>query len=110
MRVKDIGQSKTWYEKKLELKTIWEDMEAKLVVLDTGGPTSLTLWQTSEPINQNKGTASYPIFRTQDAKVARAALTEKGVQADEVTKDGVITFFNFYDPDGNILEACQVHE
>ena len=110
IRVSEIEKAKKWYVEKLELSSIWDDQEAKLVVMDTGGPTSLTLWQTDRTVKQNKETATYPIFRTQNADIARAELIEKGVNADEVEEDGVIKYFNFYDPDGNILEACQVHE
>jgi hypothetical protein len=95
---------------KLELKAIWDDPNLKLVVLDTGGPTSLTLWQTDKIIQSNPDTSSYPIFRSLDANTANQELNEKSVKVGEVIDDGFVNYFFFYDPDGNILEACQVHE
>lgn len=110
IRVSNIAAAKQWYTEKLGLALLFEDEHTKLAVLDTGGPTSITLWQTSESITANKQTASYPIFKTPDAKALKQELSGRGVATGEITSDAYVTYFNFYDPDGNILEACQVHE
>ncbi len=110
IRVSDIEISKKWYQEKLELKPIYDEPKLKLVVLDAGSPTSLTLWQTEKAINNNPDTSSYPIFRTLDAKSANQKLKEKGVKVGEVIDDDFVSYFRFFDPDNNILEACQVHE
>jgi catechol 2,3-dioxygenase-like lactoylglutathione lyase family enzyme len=110
IRVSDIEISKKWYQEKLDLKPIYDEPKLKLVVLDTGGPTSLTLWQTEKAIQNNPDTSSYPIFRTLDANSANQELKEKGIKAGDVIDDGFVNYFHFFDPDGNILEACQVHE
>ena len=109
VRVSDIDASRQWYMQRLGLTVIWDDPAMKLVVLDTSGPTSLTLWQTSKTITQDKDTAAYPIFRTTNAAQARAILQQRGVLVDELVQDDAVVYFVFYDPDGNILEACQVH-
>ena len=109
VRVSDVQASKQWYVEKLDLSPIWDDAATRLVVLDTGSPTSLTLWQTDAPVNNNRETASYPIFRTEDAAEARELLRAKGVSTGGVIDDGSVKYFFFYDPDGNVLEACQVH-
>lgn len=110
IRVSDIEISKKWYQEKLDLKLIYDEPKLKLVVLDTGSPTSLTLWQTEKVIQNNPDTSSYPIFRTLDAKSANQELKGKGIKVGEVIDDGFVNYFHFFDPDGNILEACQVHE
>lgn len=110
VRVKDVAVAKEWYQIKLGLTPIWDDPVTKLVVLDTFSPTSLTLWQTDKPIVVNKETASYPIFKTLDAAALRQELRASGIQADELITDDHVTYFFFYDTDGNVLEACQVHE
>jgi catechol 2,3-dioxygenase-like lactoylglutathione lyase family enzyme len=109
VRVSDVGKSKQWYVDKLGLKVVWDDPGTRLVVLDTGSPTSLTLWQTDKKIEVSKDTASYPIFRTTCAEQARKELHANGVEVGEVIEDDAVKYFFFYDPDGNILEACQVH-
>lgn len=109
LRVSDLRASKQWYEEKLGLTTLYADVDSGLVVLDTGGATSLTLYQTSEPIANNAETASFPIFSTADAALTRHQLQQRGVETSELTVDKTVSFFMFYDPDGNLLEACQVH-
>lgn len=108
LRVSDIEKSVKWYQEKLELNSIWNDENLKLNVLDTESPVSLTLWQTNQKIEINKETASYPIFKTQNAALARETLLNKQVQVGEIISDEFVTYFFFYDPDMNILEVCEV--
>ena len=51
VRVNRMETSKEWYLEKLGLALLFEDAEMKLVVLDTKGPTSLTLWQTDQTVS-----------------------------------------------------------
>ena len=110
IRVSNIKISKDWYQKKLGLLPVWDDPQMHLVVLDTNSATSLTLWQTKKKISIDQETASYPIFKTPDASALREALIISGIQVGEIIQDEHVKYFFFYDPDGNILEACQVHE
>ncbi len=110
IRVSDIQKSKRWYVDNLDLSPVYEDNNINLLVLDTGGQVSLTLWQTDEKIEVNKNTASYPIFRTENAASANEELKSKGINVSDVIDDGAVKYFTFFDPDGNVLEACQVHE
>ncbi len=110
IRVSDIETSKNWYSEKLGFKPVWEDLNLKLVVMDTGCPTSITLWQTNKKISIDKEIASYPIFRISDADIARNELLGKGASVSEIIEDNVVRYFQIFDLDGNILEACQVHE
>jgi hypothetical protein len=89
---------------------VWEDPKMKLVVLDTNSPTSLTLWQTDQKLMINRATASYPIFRTPNADALRQELISQGIKVEEIVQDDYVRYFFFFDPDGNVLEACQVHE
>lgn len=108
IRVSDCQQSKKWYQEKLELGLLFEDASANLAVLDTGGPTSITLWQTKQEVLINPGTASYPIFKTSDAAALRDQLTQKKVEVKEMMQDEYVKYFFFSDPDGNVLEACEI--
>ena len=110
VRVSNIETSKEWYLEKLGLALLFEDAKMKLVVLDTNSPTSLTLWQTEQTFSVNRGTASYPIFKTPDADALKQELLNRGIEVGEIIQDDYVKYFLFYDPDGNILEACQVHE
>lgn len=108
VRVSNIEISKQWYQEKLGLSAVWDDPAMKLVVLDTHGPTSLTLWQTEKKIPADKETASYPIFKTSNAGALRQELLARGIRAEALVSDEYVQYFFFYDPDGNVLEACEV--
>jgi catechol 2,3-dioxygenase-like lactoylglutathione lyase family enzyme len=109
LRVSDIQKAKSWYTEKLGFINIHEDKKLRLVVLDTFSPTSLTIWETDEKIQINPKTTSYPIFRTEDATIAHKKLNQLGVKVGDIITDHVVTYFAFYDLDGNMLEVCQVH-
>lgn len=109
LRMSDFQKSGDWFKEKIGLNPVFENQEIKPVVLDTGSSTSITLWQTDEPITVNPKTASYPIFRTGHASQSRVKLIQKGVKTTELNTDSFVTYFQFFDPDGNVLEACQVH-
>jgi catechol 2,3-dioxygenase-like lactoylglutathione lyase family enzyme len=110
VRVSDIETSKKWYLEKLGLALLFEDANMKLVVLDTNGPTSLTLWQTDKVVSVNRHTVTYPIFKTPDADALNKELSNREIEVGEIIQDAYVKYFFFYDPDGNVLEACQVHE
>ena len=110
VRVTNIATSKEWYIRKLGLVLLFEVDKRKLVVLDTKGPTSLTLWQTDKTVSVNRDTASYPIFKTPDADALKHELLNRGIEVGEIIQDAYVKYFFFYDPDGNILEAFQVHD
>jgi catechol 2,3-dioxygenase-like lactoylglutathione lyase family enzyme len=108
VRVSNTEASKEWYAAQLGLSLTFEDAQMGLAVLDTGGPTSLTLWQTGQKIEPAPDTAAFPIFRTPDAAALHRALQARGVATGELTQDDYVISFFFTDPDGNRLEACQV--
>ena len=110
VRVSNIAASKKWYSEKLGMALLFEDDKMKLAVLDTKSPTSLTLWQTEKTVSVNRDTASYPIFKTPNADALKKELSNRGIEVGEIIQDDYVKYFFFYDPDGNILEACQVHE
>lgn len=109
LRVSDIEKSKKWYTEKLQFPLQMDAPDIKLAVLDPGGNVSLTLWQTDEKIMQNPSTCCFPIFRVNNAAISRNLLQSAGVQTGELITDQYVTYFQFFDPDGNLLEACQVH-
>ncbi len=110
VRVSNIATSKKWYLEKLGLALLFEDDKIKLAVLDTKGPTSLTLWETDKTMSVNRDTASYPIFKTPNADELKKELSNREIETGETIQDAYVKYFFFYDPDGNILEACQVHD
>jgi catechol 2,3-dioxygenase-like lactoylglutathione lyase family enzyme len=110
IRVKNLQAAKDWYVNRLQLDPVWEDEAAKLLVLETGGSCSLTIWETSAAGPVQKESTSYPIFRITNAEQARNTLMANGVECGEIIEDDSICFFQFQDTDGNPLEACAVKE
>src|SRR5690554_84361 len=93
IRLNDFESSKNWYLQKLGLMAVFEDSDMKLVVLDTKGPTSLTLWHTPQKVSINREQSSYPIFRTPDAEALRNELVARGVEAGELIRDQYVQYF-----------------
>ena len=110
VRVSNIEKLKAWYQDKLGFTSVWYDPDMKLVVLDTNGAVSLTLWQTDKKIERQRETASYPIFKTKDASKLREDLQNKGILVEQIISDEHVKYFFFFDPDGNVLEACEVFD
>lgn len=108
VRVFDLIKSKEWYKNILGLKISIEDFKYKLVIFDTGIPTTLTLWETDRNISIDRETTTYIIFNVHDALATRNELQGKGVLVDRLIESDFVKYFFFYDPDGNILEICQV--
>jgi catechol 2,3-dioxygenase-like lactoylglutathione lyase family enzyme len=111
LRVKDIDLAKSWYQEKLGFSEPYFDPAERLAVFDLGGTTSLTLWELKgeEIRSAAEHTRPFPIFSVSDAHETRRVLMDRGVTAGEVIESGGVSFFTFTDPDGNLLEACQVH-
>jgi catechol 2,3-dioxygenase-like lactoylglutathione lyase family enzyme len=105
IRVSDLSVSSAWYKEKLGMEIVFEDPGLRLTVLNTGGPTSLTLWETMEKMTSSM---SFPILKTFDAAQIYQTLKSRGVSVGELLEDPGVRYFTFLDPDGNKLEACEV--
>src|SRR6478672_11323083 len=97
VRVSNIEKSKAWYQDKLGFSPIWCDVNMKLVVLDTKGAASLTLWQTDKNIESQKDTATYPIFKTTDASKLWEELQNLGIRVEQIKGDDHVKYFFFFD-------------
>jgi catechol 2,3-dioxygenase-like lactoylglutathione lyase family enzyme len=111
LRVRDINLAKAWYEEKLGFSEPYFDPVERLAVFALGGTTSLTLWElkAGETLCPAEHARPFPIFSVSDARETRTLLRDRGVIVGDVVDSGGVTFFTFRDPDGNLLEACQVH-
>ncbi len=111
LRVHDIERSREWYRDCLDFPDPYFDPEERLAVFDPGGTTSITLWElkTGEPPVSREHARTFPIFSVVDARATWTELRDRGVAVGPVVESGGVTYFTFEDPDGNLLEACQVH-
>lgn len=112
IRVSDYEAAAAWYAAALGLHASFTDPVEGLVVLPLARGTSLTLWQ-QKPDASIPGTSAngtYPFFATRDAAAAAAELKRRGVCVGELIHGDGVKYFQFQDPDGNCLEACQTSE
>lgn len=109
LRVSSVDKASEWYQEKLGFGVIWRDETLRLAVLDTGGATSLTIWYSPGAVAANPDSSPYPILGIANAQAGRDELVRRGVRVGEIISDHLTSYFRFFDPDGNMLEACQVH-
>lgn len=109
LRVSNLETAVRWYESVLGLPSVHRDEAVRLAVLALDG-TSLTLWErgAGEAAPAADAAGTYPIFATGDAAGARERLVARGVAAGPLETGEGVRFFRFEDPDGNVLEACEV--
>jgi catechol 2,3-dioxygenase-like lactoylglutathione lyase family enzyme len=110
LKVSDISTAKEWYTEKLGLTTIHEDEDGFLLVMNTYGPTSLTMLQHDDDTRLLPISAPCLIFKTGNASYARQALKDRGVTVGELFSDDTNACFTFKDPDGNTFEVCQNYD
>ncbi len=109
LRVKDLEKSRAWYEGKLGLRPGFVGKEEKLVVYKVGqGETTLTIYElkTGEKHTPKSLLQTHPIFYSRDIKIDYETLKGRGMRLDSIHEDEAGAWFQFFDPDGNLLEAC----
>jgi catechol 2,3-dioxygenase-like lactoylglutathione lyase family enzyme len=110
LRVRDFQAAKAWYEEKLGFTASYVNETEKLAVFDTGGATSLTIWQLkpSERLVIGGIHGTFPIFLADDAKSSHERMESMNIEVEEIQESGGVLSFGFFDLDGNRLEVCQV--
>jgi catechol 2,3-dioxygenase-like lactoylglutathione lyase family enzyme len=110
LRVRDFERSRAWYEMHLGFTPTFIDPQERLVIFDLGGTISLTLWELKrdEALPLPGFAWPFPIFLSDDLVRARERLLDQGVKAEMIQNSSGVSFFGFFDPDGNRLEVCQI--
>lgn len=101
--VSNIEKARDWYCRILGLPAGGEILFGHLYVVPMEG-AGLVL---DAKIFPRRGDSSYPLFHfnTSDVQAAYRFMQEQGVELlDEVQHDH---FFNFKDPDGNVIMVCK---
>ena len=109
--VSDLGAACAWYESVLGLEPR-RVIEGVLAVYGTSGPTHLCLY-VPEPGGEKPGYAdqgAFPNWRSDDVEMTRAHLLAHDVRCTDVVAGGTLSFFTFYDPDGNRHDVCEYGE
>jgi len=111
VRVRDLKQSKAWFQGVLGLAVAHEDTQENLVVFGLESGSSLTVWQLKEGEeveDARRSQRSYPIFYSDNIQTVYQKLIEGGVKTSSIQGEaGDVRWFQFFDPDGNTFEVCQ---
>lgn len=111
IRVRDLKQSKAWFQEVLGLLPVHEDVQENLVVFGLESGSSLTVWQlkNNEEVEEGgRAQRSYPIFFSDNIQAVYQQLVEYGVKITSIQgEEGGVRWFQFFDPDGNTFEVCQ---
>jgi predicted enzyme related to lactoylglutathione lyase len=101
--VSDIASARAWYEDVFELDTPdLEPMEG-MAEYKIG-----SLWLQLDGV-EVKESSTILRFGVTDIDAEHSRLTELGVDVDEVTRiPDLLSYFDFRDPDGNVLSLYQV--
>jgi cold shock protein len=110
VRVRNLEQSRAWYERVLELHpTEHGASSGPTVTLDLGRGANLCLWQLGpdENLANTQTATSFPNFRTGDVDGIHSKLSGLGVVVTPLQDAGGVKWFTFYDPDGNRIDVMQ---
>jgi len=119
INVSNMPDSKSFYSDKLGLKIATDyridDNNWWVSFAFPGGGATLTLARVSSyPDNVKPKTLSL-YFETSDIDAAHKQIVDSGVKANDVLDDlfgpgSGVKFFNFEDPDGNLVHIVQKHD
>ncbi len=101
LRVNDLKRSQQWYEEVLEFERVFDSGEYLVYKIGVG-ETTLTIQQ-----GEVRPSTVKPILFSDALEETRLKLLEKSVEVGKVGEDGQVTFFEFFDLDGNRFEVCQ---
>lgn len=98
--VKDLGRAIEWYTATLGLELRWR--HGNYAALNVS-ETPLTLYEPDDfrPV----GNAGFNFYVT-DIEAAHRTLKDAGSEVFAIQEGGGVRFFDFKDPDGNMLSVC----
>ena len=107
--VSDMDESRKFFEGILGLTPRKILPEGFMTVYGTGGPTNICLYDAvsagDKPGYARQG--CFANFRTDDIEATRRHLVSNKVKCSSIVAGDVLSFFTFYDPDGNRFDVCQ---
>lgn len=109
--VTDLDRSVRWYGDVLGLMPR-RTIEGFLCVLGTGGATNICLYvpEAGDETPGGGGSGAFPNFRTDDIDATHAHLVRSGATCTEVGRGPELSWFTFFDPDGNRIDVCEYTE
>jgi catechol 2,3-dioxygenase-like lactoylglutathione lyase family enzyme len=103
LSVKNVEKASRWYQETLGFKESFKGENYRIFTIGNSD-VPLTI-EESNAISSNNNNV-YPIFYSKNIEHTYELLKEKNVTLSELQNDGVNTFFDLYDLDGNKLQVC----
>ncbi|MEW6524616.1 MAG: hypothetical protein AB1445_13900 [Bacillota bacterium] len=93
-RMRDWKAPQRWYHETLGLASRYHDQAQKPVVLDLGGPVSLTLWElkAGEQLPPAGSAVGFPIFRVAHIDLAHRLLEGRGAAPSPIREGGGVRY------------------
>jgi uncharacterized protein len=107
IHVNDLKKSTEWYSKILEKPQPEQEPQGPVHWFEMGEGRGVLLDD-----NRNNRDHVRPAFmlHTEDVDKAYQLVTQNGGEIiREIERDEMVSFFNFKDPDGNMVMVCQEH-
>lgn len=102
LKVSDVEKASFWYQNVLGFRESFKDKHYRILsIANSVIPITIEEGEVSPSSNQ-----AYPIFYTKNIEASYERLKENGVTVSAIETDGVNQYFDFYDLDGNHLQAC----
>ncbi|WP_261129965.1 VOC family protein [Bacillus sp. Marseille-Q3570] len=106
VHVQDLKKTARWYAELLGKETPQVDPDSPVHYVDLGNGGFLL----DDDRNNEPGTEANLMLHTDDIDEAYAFVKEKGgIIVREIERFPDVSFFNFKDPDGNVLMICEEH-
>ncbi len=102
LKVREIEKASRWYKEMLGLEEHYK--EDHYVILKIGESSVPLTLEKGEPAAQDN--ATYPIFFSSSIDETHQLLSARGVRVSLIQKDGINTYFELYDLDGNKSQIC----
>lgn len=110
VHVSDLKKSVEWYSRLLGIDVEYSEITSPVYNIPIRGTTGLTLDDHTFDPNFKHQPGSGPIFnfRVEDIDMAYSFIQASGIEiVREIERIGEqFAWFNFADPDGNVLMAC----
>jgi catechol 2,3-dioxygenase-like lactoylglutathione lyase family enzyme len=103
--VRDFDKAIQWYTETFGFTVRWRHDEGGFAALNVG-ETPLTLVRLEEGMEIRSTQQALFNFYVKDPEEAHRVLVAAGADVDPIQDPGNVKFFDFRDPDGNLLSVC----
>lgn len=104
LKVSDLEKSTEWYVNVLGLRLLSSESTYRIFQVGEGeAPLTIEQIKDGEQISNSR---IYPIFYVENIEKTHEHLFLNDVHVSDIMHDGPNHYVEFYDPDGNRMQAC----